>query len=262
MPVRGDRAAPEQAGGRAGGFEACAHIACVRWQCAARRGSGARSMRPFPTWRLRSCRREHAASCSGAPYSSAPCSRARSCSPRSPARPRRTASAVNKIAPASIVPASIARRCTRPRARAAATKITVSETDASRAHRRCGAPRNAIARVRCEGMPPSPPRATAGFSSAAPSLLPASRRTPVYEATGGIEVDQFRAVGCDGDCRVLRLPRNKTPADQRLAYMKLTASLRGAQDQLVSRMRCSATLARLKRVHARLRRAMDARKRA
>src|SRR6516164_9407648 len=63
------------------------------------------------------------------------------------------------------------------------------------------------------------------------------------EPRGRTEVDQFRAVGRDGDCRVLRLSRNKTPAGQRLAYMKLTASIRGAQDQLVSRMRCSATLA-------------------
>ena len=42
--------------------------------------------------------------------------------------------------------------------------------------------------------------------------------------------------------RVLRLFRNKTLADQRLAHMKLTASLRGVQDRLVSRMRCSAEL--------------------
>ena len=65
----------------------------------------------------------------------------------------------------------------------------------------------------------------------------------MYDATGGTGADQFRAVARGDDCRVLRLSRNKTLAGQRLAYMKLTASLRGAQDQLVSRMRCSATLA-------------------
>jgi hypothetical protein len=95
-------------------------------------------------------------------------------------------------------------------------------------------------RHRCEAMPRSSPRAASGLYRwrAIPSSV--CRRTPVYEDTGGIGPDQFRVARHDGDCRVLRLSRNKTRAGQRLAYMKLTASIRGVQDQLVSPMRCSA----------------------
>src|SRR5262245_39271387 len=125
----------------------------------------------------------------------------------------------------------------------ATSRVDLPDTNASGADRCRHAPRIVIARLRREGMPRSPRARPPGSPVPRDLLVPASKRTPVYEGTGGIGVDQFRAVGRDGDCRVLRLPRNKTPADQRLAYMKLTASIRGAQDQLVSRTRCNATLA-------------------
>src|SRR5262245_12483582 len=48
-------------------------------------------------------------------------------------------------------------------------------------------------------------------------LLPASKRTPVYEGTGGIGVDQFRAVGRDGDYRNVWLSR--TPGTWLTTYI-------------------------------------------
>src|ERR1700730_5589135 len=89
----------------------------------------------------------------------------------------------------------------------AATRIDPPDTNASGAARCRSATRRAAARVRRVRMTFNPrPRPPGSPVPCPPS--PSCRRLSEHDARGAVVPDQFRAVGCDGDCRNVCLSRH------------------------------------------------------
>src|SRR5215471_2531025 len=128
------------------------------------------------------------------------------------------------VAPAGVVPVSLATvtlitvcACAPVASARLAPTRAVPASNAARAriarpaHRCRAAPRNAIARVRCQSMISSPPRERSVLRCRAIPFAVMQRDVCIDSygiITGATGADQFRAVGRDGDCRVLRLPRH------------------------------------------------------